>query len=128
MPRYLFREGVDISADGNDIIITTPYATRSDPSRQTLRLKEVKAPLKKLLKELSQAGVESHQYLAVPEGTERKTTDSEPEIQLKTLYKNGLLIHEIDGCNGIAMRLLPINPGLKPVSYTHLTLPTNVAV
>ena len=117
MPRYLFREGVDISADGNDIIITTPYATRSDPSRQTLRLKEVKAPIKKLLKELSQAGVESHQYLAVPEGTERKTTDSEPEIQLKTLYKNGLLIHEIDGCNGIAMRLLPINPGLKQQAY-----------
>ena len=31
MPKYLFREGVDVSTDINDIIITTPYATRSNP-------------------------------------------------------------------------------------------------
>ena len=117
MPRYLFREGVDISADGNDVIITTPYATRSNPNRKILRLTDVKAPLKKLLKELFQAGIESDEYLAVPEEGECGIKDLEPEIQLKTLYNNGLLIQEIDGCDGIAMRLLPNNPGLKQQTY-----------
>ena len=70
MPRYLFREGVDISADGNDMVVTTPYATRANPNRQTLRFKGVKESLKKILKELSQAGIESNQYLAIPEKIE----------------------------------------------------------
>lgn len=117
MPRYLFREGVDISADGNDMVVTTPYATRANPNRQTLRFKGVKESLKKILKELSQAGIESNQYLAIPEKIESTAPHLALEPQLKMLYKNGLLIHEIDGCNGIAMRLLPIHPGLEQHPY-----------
>jgi len=117
MPRYLFREGVDISAEGNDMVVTTPYATRANPNRQTLRFKGVKESLKEILKELSQAGIESNQYLAIPEKIESTAPHLALEPQLKMLYKNGLLIHEIDGCNGIAMRLLPIHPGLEQHPY-----------
>ena len=41
-----FVKGVDISADGNDMVVTTPYATRANPNRQTLRFKGVKESLK----------------------------------------------------------------------------------
>ena len=113
MPKYLFREGVDLSTDINDIVVTTPYATRSNPHRQTFRLKNAKEPLKKLLAALSQEGVESNQYLALPETTESAATHLELGLQLKNLYEKGLLIHAIDGCNGRAMCLLPMKPGIK---------------
>ena len=113
MPRYLFRKGIDINIHDNDIIITTPYATRSNPDRQTLRIKDAKEALKKLFKELSQEGIESNRYREIPKKTESATPDLELGIQLQMLYKKGLLIHEINGCNGVAMRLLPINPGLE---------------
>ena len=116
MPRYIFREGVNVSEDGNDIIITTPYATRSNPNRQTLNLKDVKAPLKKFLKELSQEGIVSSQDSADPEKIASAAAELESNLKLELLYKNGLLIQEINGCNGIAMRLLPISPGLKQES------------
>ena len=104
MPRYIFREGVNVSEDGNDIIITTPYATRSNPNRQTLTLKDVKAPLKKFLKELSQEGIVSSQDSADPEKIASAAAELESNLKLELLYKNGLLIQEINGCNGIAMR------------------------
>ena len=113
MPRYLFRKGIDINIDNNDIIITTPYATRSNPDRQTLLLKDAKESLKKLLKELSQEGIESNRYRETPKKTGSATPNLEHGMQLKMFYKKGLLIHEISGCNGVAMRLLPTNPGLK---------------
>ena len=93
MPKYLFREGVDVSTDINDIVITTPYATRSNPHRQTFRFQNAKEPLKKLLAALSQEGVESNQYLALPETTESAATHLELGLQLKNLYEKGLLIH-----------------------------------
>ena len=113
MSRYLFREGVNINNDGNNIIISTPYATRSSPKQQTLCVKDAKEPLKKLLKNLFLDGIESNQTLKTPETLASTTTSLDLELQLQALYKAGLLIHEIEGSHGIAMRLLPINPGLK---------------
>ena len=113
MPRFLFRQGVDICIKNNDIIITTPYATRSDPNRQLLRIKDAEETLKKLVKKLSQEGVESNQYRDIPKGIGSTSPYFELRLQLKDFYGKGLLIHEISGRNGIAMRLRPINPGLK---------------
>ena len=113
MPRFLFRQGVDICIKNDDIIITTPYATRSDPNRQLLRIKDAEETLKKLVKKLSQEGVESNQYRDIPKGIGSTSPYFELRLQLKDFYGKGLLIHEISGRNGIAMRLRPINPGLK---------------
>ena len=113
MPRYLFREGVKISPENKDIIITTPYATRSRPKQQTLRIKDAEAPLKKLLEDLLHTGVESNQHLIEREDIKSAAIHLALGLQLKTLFKRGLLICEIDGCNGTAIRLLPIKPGPK---------------
>ena len=113
MPRYLFREGVKISLENNDIIITTPYATGSRPKQQTLRIKDAEAPLKKLLEDLLHTGVESNQHLIEREDIKSAAIHLALGLQLKTLFKKGLLICEIDGCNGTAIRLLPIKPGPK---------------
>ena len=113
MPRFLFRQGVDICIKNNDIIITTPYATRSDPNRQLLRISDAEEPIKKLVKKLSQEGIESNQYRDIPKEIGSTSPHFKPWRQLKDFYRKGLLIHEISGCNGIAMRLLPINPGIK---------------
>ena len=96
MPKYLFREGVDVSTDINDIIITTPYATRSNPHRRTFRIQNVKEPLKELLASLSSEGVESNKYLSMPETIESASTHLALGLQLKNLYEKGLLIHAID--------------------------------
>ena len=113
MPRFLFRQGVDICIKNDEIIITTPYATRSDPNRQLLCIKDAEEPIKKLVKKLSQEGIESNQYRDIPKGIGSTSPYFELWLQLKDFYGKGLLIHEISGCNGIAMRMLPINPGLK---------------
>ena len=113
MPKYLFREGVDVSTDINDIIITTPYATRSNPHRRTFRIQNAKEPLKELLAKLSKEGVESNQYLSMPETIKSAATHLAIGLQLKNLYEKGLLIHAIDGCNGSAICLLPMKPGIK---------------
>ena len=113
MSRFLFREGVDICTKNNDIIITTPYATRSDPNRHILRIKDAEEPLKELVKRLCQEGIEGNQYREIPNGIGSASPNFDLGVQLHNLYREGLLIHEINGCHGIAMRLLPINPGLK---------------
>ena len=113
MPKYLFREGVDVNVKGNEIVITTPYATRSNPYRQKLHLKEAGAPLKELIKDLLSDGVESDQYSTLQDKQHSASTHLSPESQLKTLYKKGLLSYEIEGCNGTAICLLPNEPGLK---------------
>ena len=113
MPRYLFRKGVDINTDGRDIIITTPYATRSDPNRQTLRIKDTNEAISKLLKELSAEGIESKQYIEKQEEIGSASQSLDLWTQLQTFYKEGLLTLEISGSNGLAMCLLPGNPGLK---------------
>ncbi|MCH9772140.1 MAG: dehydrogenase, partial [Cyanobacteria bacterium] len=69
------------------MVITTPYATRVNPNRQTLRFKGVKESLKEILKELSQAGIESNQYLDIPEKIESTAPHLVLEPQLKMLYK-----------------------------------------
>ena len=120
MPTCLFREGVDISEDGNDMIVITPYATRSNPNRQTLRIKDAKKPIKRLLKELTETGIECNEYLAIKENTESESKYLALERHFKMLYKNGLLICEIYRDNKIAMQVLPINPG--PI---HQTCPDN---
>lgn len=113
MFRLLFRDGVNVNTEHNDLVITTPYATRSNPYRQILRIKNAKEPLKKLISKLCQTGIESNQYLEKFEKTESDTTHLALILQLKKLYKKGLLIHECDGSHGIAIRLLPIHPGLQ---------------
>ncbi len=113
MPRYLFREGVDIDADGNDIIVTTPYATRSHPTRQILRIKDVKEPIRKLLKELSQEGIDGNRYREISNKAKSTAPYLDLRQQLQSFYKKGLLIQEINGSNGVAMRLLPVNPGIE---------------
>ncbi len=113
MLRYLFRKGIDIDIDGNDVIITTPYATRSNPNRQILRIKDAGEPIKKLLKELSQEGIEDNRYREIPNKVESIAPHIDLGQQLQSFYKKGLLIQEINGSNGVAMRMLPINPGLE---------------
>ena len=113
MPKYFFREGVDVSTDINDIIITTPYATRSNPRRRTFRIQKAKEPLKELLAKLSKEGVESNHYLSMPETIKSAATHLAIGLQLTSLYEKGLLNHAIDGSNGSAICLLPKKPGIK---------------
>lgn len=87
MPKYLFREGVDVSTDINDIIITTPYATRSNPRRRTFRIQNAKEPLKELLAKLSKEGVEGNQYLSMPETIKSAATHLAIGLQLKTFTR-----------------------------------------
>ena len=97
MPRFLFREGVNICTKNDDIIITTTYATRSDPIRQILRIKDAEEPLKKLVKKLSQEGIESNQYRDIPKEIGSTSPHFKLWLQLKDFYGKGLLIHEISG-------------------------------
>ena len=113
MTNYLFRDGVQLDLGDSDAIITTPYATRSNPNRQKVHIKCAESSVKYLLNKLSQTGINGNPLIKKPNKKDSKMKHSCWEQTLEKLYKRGLIICTIEGCNGIALRTLPKKPGLK---------------
>ena len=108
MLSYRFRDGVHVGSEESDCVITTPYATRLNSIRQSLRFEDPSDSFKALLRDLSTDGVEREQLSIKNNPLVTDSCRSELLADLDNFYAKGLLLIEISGVNGAAICLKPV--------------------
>ena len=113
MVRCRFRDGVHVSSDGDDVVITTPYAARLNPVRKIIRLHSVAGSLRNLLSALSENGAHCEQFPIFEDSSAAGSERSDAVSVLQDLYTKGLLSTEICNSGSAAIRLDPVKPCLR---------------
>ena len=113
MLSYRFREGVHVDSGENAVVITTPYATRLNSIRQSLKIEDPSDWLKILLHDLSARGVNRAQVFSNNDPLSAVAVHQELLDELETFYARGLLFVEISGLKGAAICLDPVKPPLQ---------------
>ena len=113
MVRCRFRDGVHVSSDGDDVVITTPYAARLNPIRGTVRLHSVVDSFRNLLESLSENGVHCALLPIVEDSSAPGSERYDAVSVLQDLYAKGLLLAEICDSESAAIRLDPVKPCLR---------------
>ena len=113
MVRYRFREGVHVSSDGDDVIITTPYAARLNQIRRIIRFHSVTDSFKNFLESLSENGVCCELFTINEDPCAQGLEKSDAVFVLEDLYAKGLLSTEIGNSKSAAIRLDPVKSCLR---------------
>ena len=108
MLSYRFRDGVQVRSDGNNVVITTPYATRLNSIRQSLHIDHPSDSMKSLLRDLSGSGVDREQFLIFDDSLSIDAEHQGLLDELEDFHAKGLLLTEICGAEGAAICLNPV--------------------